>query len=175
MRKLFLKNIGSGFLIIFLASCGSGINSDEIVTPRASSRDGGSAQERQMAALTLIWDARLSKVARARAQDMAKRGYFSHVDPDGRGPNWHVTQAGYRLPIKWTAFDKANQIESILGGYASAEAAFKYWLDSPKHATHLLARSAFYQEQTRYGIGYANVPNSEFKHYWVFLSAPPES
>ena len=170
---------------MLLSSCGSGVNSDETVTPRASSSDGGSTQERKMAALTrghsqqkrssLVWDSRLSKVARARAQDMAKRGYFSHVDPDGRGPNWHVTQSGYRLPIKWTAFDKANQIESILAGYATAEGAFKYWLESPKHATHLLARSPFYQEQTRYGIGYAHVPNSQLTHYWVFLSAPPES
>jgi uncharacterized protein YkwD len=32
----------------------------------------------------------LTSVARARAEDMAHRRYFSHVNPDGLGPNFLV-------------------------------------------------------------------------------------
>ncbi len=37
-----------------------------------------------------------------------------------------------------------------------------------------LARDSFYENQTRFGIGYAFFPNSRDQHYWVFISAPPE-
>ncbi|MFT7173757.1 MAG: hypothetical protein ACI9NQ_001982 [Paracoccaceae bacterium] len=131
---------------------------------------GHSEQKRK----SLVWDARLASVARARATDMGRRAYFNHIDPDGFGPNHHITTSGYRLPIKWTAFAEANQVESILAGHASADTAFKRWMGSKKHVNHILALNPFYVNQTRVGIGHAYVPNSPYKHYWVFLSAPPE-
>jgi hypothetical protein len=41
------------------------------------------------------------------------------------------------------------------------------------HAPHVLAQTNFYQIQTRYGIGYVEVPGSTDIRYFVFLSAPP--
>lgn len=170
--------------LAFLTSCGQSVNPDEKVTPKSTSTDGGSATERRMAALVrghssqkrtqLIWDARLANAARRRALDMGKRGYFSHVDPDGNGPNWYATQAGYRLPIKWNAFKEANQVESILAGHSTAKGAFDRWMKSKKHANHLLALNSFYQDQTHFGIAHVEVPNSPWRDYWVFMSAPPE-
>lgn len=171
--------------LAFLSSCGNGVDRNEKIIPKPALSDGGSAPERQMAAIIrghssqlrkqFVWDRKLAKAARQRAQDLGKRAYFGHIDPDGKGPNWHVTQSGYRLPIKWTAFDTANQVESILAGIDNAERAFNRWLKTPKHLSHVLALSQFYQDQTRFGIGYAQVPNSPFVHYWVLLTAPPES
>jgi uncharacterized protein YkwD len=184
MKHSLLRNLGCSVIVALLASCGNGIDPNQVITPMPSASDSGSAGERKIAALarghsqqkrtSLIWDKRLTQAARARAKDMGTRGFFSHVDPDGHGPNWHITKTGYRLPIKWTAFKGANQVESILAGHESPDAAFKMWMGSPKHVSHILALNHFYADQTRIGVGYAYVPNSPYKHYWVFLSAPPE-
>ena len=43
----------------------------------------------------LIWDSALAKMAREKAQDMAKKNYFSHTDKSGRGMNYILLKAGY--------------------------------------------------------------------------------
>ena len=116
----------------------------------------------------------LAQVARERALDMGKRGYFSHTNPDGYGPNYLVRQAGYQLPSWWSSEPTANYIESIAGGYPTPEAAWQAWLNSPGHRPHVLGEIEFWAEQTNYGIGYAYVDGSLYRHYWVFITAPPE-
>lgn len=116
----------------------------------------------------------LTAVARARAEDMAKRRYFSHVNPDGIGPNWLVRSAGYTLPPSW-AGRSSNFIESIGAGYATAEAAWEGWMNSHSHRTHLLASSSFYRDQTNFGIGSYTDPSSPLRRYWVIITAPPAS
>ena len=119
-------------------------------------------------------DATLSEVARAKAEDMAKRCYFNHVDPDGIGPNYKARVAGYELPTWYNTNINGNNIESIAAGYTTPEAAWNAWLNSVGHRTHVLAESDFWAEQTNYGIGYYYDATSPYQHYWVFLSAPPE-
>ena len=131
---------------------------------------GHPKQKRQ----TLIYNPVLTSVARKRARDMAQRDYFNHTDPDGYGPNWHLTRAGYRLPIEWTAFKDANQVESILAGLQSPDAAFYDLMSSSGHRGHLLATSHFYVNHLCYGVGYAYNPNSKYKHYWSIITAPIE-
>jgi uncharacterized protein YkwD len=116
----------------------------------------------------------LARVARERALDMGKRGYFSHTNPDGYGPNYLVRQAGYQLPSWWSSEPTTNYIESIAGGYPTPEAAWQAWLNSPGHRRHVLGENEFWAEQTNYGIGYAYVAGSPYRHYWVFITAPPE-
>jgi hypothetical protein len=66
---------------------------------------------------SLTCDPILAAVARGRAQDMAARDYFSHVTPEGKGPNTLVMEAGYVLP-EWYNHDRdANNLESIAGGF----------------------------------------------------------
>ena len=146
--------------------------------------DGGLAMERQMASLMrghpkqkredFIYDARLNGVARAKARDIANRGYFSHIDPDGYGSNFKIAQTGYRLPIQWLAFKSSNQGESLLAGDASPATGLTRWLASGTHRSHILALAPFYQDQTRYGVGYHHDSTSKYRHYWVLLTAPPE-
>jgi hypothetical protein len=119
-------------------------------------------------------DPTLAQVARARALDMGIRNYFSHTNLDGYGPNYLVRQAGYALPTWYGTANDANNIESIAAGYTTAAAAWTGWLNSAGHRTHVLAEDTFWADQTNYGIGYAYVSNSTYKHYWVFISAPPE-
>lgn len=119
-------------------------------------------------------DQTLAQVAREKAQDMAQRSYFDHTNPDGFGPNFLVKQAGYELPNWYGSAPDANNIESIAAGYTTPEAVWDAWLNSSGHRVHVLAESAFWQDQTNYGIGYYYDANSPYRHYWVFLSAPPE-
>lgn len=116
----------------------------------------------------------LSQVARARAADMANRNYFGHTDPDGRGPNWHVQRAGYKLPASYGTSTSANYIESIGAGQTSASSVWSEWMGSSGHRTHLLASDSFYAAQTSVGIGYVNDSGSRYGHYWVVITAPPQ-
>ncbi len=120
---------------------------------------------------TLVCNAILAQVARARAQDMADRNYFGHVNPDGYGPNYLVVAAGYTLPDFYSQSLNSNNIESIAAGYASSEDTWDALLNSEHHRTHVLGLDSFYAEQTDIGIGYVSVDNSEYVRYWVIITA----
>ncbi len=75
----------------------------------------------------------LAAVARAHSQDMADRGYLSHVDPEGRGPADRVARAGIRYArlaenIHWSQNDPGD----------AAEVAVRAWLASPGHRRAML-------------------------------------
>lgn len=121
-----------------------------------------------------VCDPTLSQVARARARDMAMRDYFSHTNPDGKGPNQLVREAGYTLPDWYGSAPDSNNIESISAGRPTADAVWQAWLNSSSHRMHVLGTDPFYAEQDAYGIGYYYNPDSVYQHYWVLLSAPIE-
>lgn len=115
----------------------------------------------------------LTAVARARAADMAKRRYFSHVNPDGNGPNHLMRAAGYPLPAFWGTDRTRNSVESIGAGHNSADEAWQAWMHSDSHRTHLLATQPFFRNQTKVGIGYYHDESSPYRRYWVIITAPP--
>jgi uncharacterized protein YkwD len=115
----------------------------------------------------------LSRVARERAADMARRDYFGHVNPDGEAANYLVTRAGYQLPDHYPTSKSSNNMESIAAGYDSAAKNWDGWLNSSSHRTHVLATNSFYQAQTSYGVGYVYAADSTYKHYWVVITGPP--
>lgn len=115
----------------------------------------------------------LAQVARAHAEEMGRRAYFNHTNPDGYGPNYFVRQAGYVLPSSYSQENNGNNIESIGAGPNNADGMWDAWMHSDKHTTHLLAKGSFFVDQTDYGIGFAQVPGSPYQFYWVFISARP--
>jgi uncharacterized protein YkwD len=121
----------------------------------------------------LVCNTRLTAIARARAEDMARRAYFAHTNPDGYGPNYLAQQSGYQLPTFYDQSATGNNIESIGAGSNSAAAMWQAWLDSDHHATHVLGTADFFREQSDYGIGFASLPGSPYQFYWVMLSAKP--
>jgi uncharacterized protein YkwD len=151
---------------------------------KAFSSCAGTSEERKLATLAKVdpnqqrpvmnCHSILSNVAHARALDMARNGYFSHVNLDGYGPNFLVAQAGYRLPSWWPDTPSENYIESIAAGYPTADAAWTAWLNSSNHRVHVLGQNDFWAEQTNYGMGHVYIEGSPYGHYWVFISAPPE-
>lgn len=133
---------------------------------------GDRGQQRSRSRMSL--DPILTAVARSRAEDMARRHYFSHTDPDGYGPNFMVRAGGYTLPRSWGGGRSDNYIESIGAGHSTPAAAWEGWMRSPVHRAHLLAQSSFYRDQTNFGVGFHSDPTSPYRRYWVIITAPPE-
>jgi hypothetical protein len=119
----------------------------------------------------LARNAVLDSVARARAWDMALRGYFAHVNPDGLGPNALVQAAGYPLPPEYDARPRGNDVEAAAAGSRTARHTWRWFMGSPRHRTHLLGLDSRSREQTEFGVGYAWRPQSKYGHYWVVLIA----
>lgn len=114
----------------------------------------------------------LMRVAQARAEDLGRRNYFSHVNPDGDGPNKLIRQAGYVLPVWYAQDDAANNVESLSAGQPSAQAAWGALMQSPSHSAHLLGLGPMYVAQVCVGGGYFRSAKSHYVHYWVAISAP---
>lgn len=120
---------------------------------------------------TMRCDPILARVARAKAVDMATRRYFSHVTPDGDGPNRLVRRAGYELPRLYSTGKRANNVEAIAAGYETAAEAWTSWVDSRRHRPQVLGLAAFHAAQSDYGVGFAQVPGSRYRYYWVLITA----
>jgi uncharacterized protein YkwD len=110
----------------------------------------------------LAWDDKLGDFARVHSEDMATRGYFKHVNPEGLTPMKRLEQGGYtkcRLvgenihqnnlysrvitEKKRTTYDW-NSMEKI------AATTVKSWMDSSDHR-----RSVLDQNYSSEGVGVA--------------------
>ena len=79
----------------------------------------------------LVADERLRKVARAHSADMLTRGYFSHVNPEGKDPFYRMKKAGI-------TYKRAG--ENL--AYASTlQKAHKGLMNSPSHRAAILNKS----------------------------------
>lgn len=96
-----------------------------------------------VAALTL--NKQLDVAAQAKADDMAKRNYWSHNTPDGNTPWVFIQQAGYH-------YQKAG--ENLAYGFATTSDTITGWMNSPHHRENLLDPA--FQDV---GFGFANVPD----------------
>ncbi|MBV7328683.1 hypothetical protein KFU94_10570 [Chloroflexi bacterium TSY] len=113
----------------------------------------------------------LHGVARQMAQDMAVRGYFNPVNPEGFGPNYLIENAGYSLPSYYHDSQATNYVASISAGWSTPAEVWSAWSND----THPLGASDFYAEQTQLGIGHVYLDGSDFGHYWVLVTAPLKS
>jgi len=94
---------------------------------------------------TLVLSTQLSAAATTKAQDMAKRDYWSHNTPDGTPPWSFVTATGYSYQVLG---------ENLAAGFDNEQAAVNAWMASPPHRENLLDPS-----YTEVGFGFANDPN----------------
>lgn len=120
------------------------------------------SMEKQVAALTnsernaaglesLTLDAQLSKLAKLKAEDMAKNGYFSHTSP---------TYGSAFDMMKSYGVSYRTAGENIAKGQKSAESVMQGWMNSSGHRANIL-NSAY----THIGVGYA--VDSRGNTYWV--------
>lgn len=111
----------------------------------------------------------LTTVAQRRANDMIRRAYFSHTDPDGYGPNFHVRSAGFALPAYYSQKPDANNIESLAAGQATVADVWAALQGSYGHKAHLFGIGEFFYRQTELGVGYAYSGAYLYRHVWVIL------
>lgn len=91
---------------------------------------------------SLVTDSLLTQAAQARAEDMAKKGYFSHTSPEGYLP-WHwFDQVGYKYQYAG---------ENLAVNFSDSKDTVNAWMESPTHRANIL--DAHY---TRIGIGIAS-------------------
>ncbi|MEV7602017.1 sigma-70 family RNA polymerase sigma factor [Kitasatospora sp. NPDC089797] len=74
-------------------------------------------------------DPRLHGSAQKHADDMAARGFFDHVNPDGLRPDARITAAGYR----WSQWG-----ENLDRGPTTAASVFARWMDGGIHQSNML-------------------------------------
>lgn len=91
----------------------------------------------------LVINDKLTAAAQTKANDMAKRNYWSHTTPDGNAPWQFVKDAGY-------SYQKAG--ENLAYGFDSSSDTVAGWMNSKSHRENLLDNA--YSEV---GFGYANV------------------
>jgi len=95
-------------------------------------------------------DRSLGRAARGHARAMLEKGFFDHIDPEGRGPAERVARVSSR---HWSAIG-----ENIAAGYASASRTCVRW--SSKHLANMLGRN-----YTHIGAGYARGPQGYGRYY----------
>jgi len=127
--------------------------------PSAYTKDYGVNLDTVEARPALVWNDTLAKVAETKVIDMATRGYFAHVDPDGCGINYYVNKAGYKLEEKWVKDKKLNYFESIqAGAHDGADAVKALIIDTYSkdlgHRKALLGMTKFQKGTTDIGIGF---------------------
>jgi hypothetical protein len=91
---------------------------------------------------TVTENAQLAKAAQMAAEDMASKGYFSHVSPDGKDPWYWLKQVGYEYQYSGqnlaVNFSDSDQVETA-------------WMNSPTHRANIVK-----PQYTEIGIGVAN-------------------
>ncbi|HKP88678.1 MAG TPA: CAP domain-containing protein [Thermoleophilaceae bacterium] len=102
----------------------------------------------------LAHNAILDKAARFHAKNMAKNDFFSHDDPQGRGPAQRIDIFG-----SWEAFNGIG--ENIAAGRNSPAQTCQDWMESPGHRENILDSSF-----RAIGGGFA-IGDTELRFYYV--------
>lgn len=87
----------------------------------------------------------LNEAAQAKANDMARRDYWSHYTPQGVAPWSFVTATGYTY---------RSLGENLAAGFGDDDAVLNAWMASTEHRANILNYN-----YTEVGFGYANIAN----------------
>ena len=137
----------------------------------------------------LEWDSELGKLAQAHSEDMAKRKYFKHVNPEGLTPMKRAEAAGYkvcqlmgenifqnnlysRVIEEKSKRKNAEKIYDWNSMEKIASTTIKGWMDSEGHRQNILEK-----KYTKQGIGVAIAEDDEGKVYitQMLCGAEPET
>lgn len=148
--------------------------------PSAYSQEIGVDLSGVKALHALKWNKYLEKAAQAKAEDMVKRGYFAHVDPDGYGMNIKIHEAGYTLSKSWISNKSDNFFESLYykgGGDRGGIVAIRGLVndggadnDNAGHRRHILGIDSFWANCYDIGIGHAWTSDGRSHYYCVLVA-----
>jgi uncharacterized protein YkwD len=106
-------------------------------------------------------DPALQALARHRSQDMATRGYFSHVTPEGKSVFDLMVEWG--IPFGWAG---ENLARNNYPDAESARVAIKDLMASPAHRANIL-----HTQYTTIGVGLA-ISSSGMKYFTMIFVGP---
>lgn len=89
----------------------------------------------------LVTDSTLARAAQLKAEDMAAKGYFAHVDPEGHEPWYWLDRVGYEYGYAG---------ENLAVKFTDSEDVEEAWMNSPTHRANIVKA-----QYTRIGIGVA--------------------
>lgn len=95
----------------------------------------------------LLANSQLTAAATAKAQDMVKRNYWSHVTPDGTQPWAFIAQSGYQYRAAG---------ENLAYGFADANDVVNGWMHSAEHRANIL--DSGFQD-----VGFGIASSNDFK------------
>ena len=100
-------------------------------------------QDRAASGLTSVTeDSLLDTAAAAAAADMAEKGYFAHVSPDGKDPWYWLDSVGYKYSYAG---------ENLAVNFSDSSNVEVAWMNSPTHRANIEK-----PQYTKVGIGVAN-------------------
>jgi uncharacterized protein YkwD len=121
----------------------TGSASGSVSTTERGIRDCANRNRRARGLAPLRSGGPLNRAARLHARNMARHGFFSHTDLQGRGPTERVA-----------IFDRTARFalvgENIAAGYRSVAAACRGWMNSEGHRENILG-----SDWTHVGGGFA--------------------
>lgn len=117
----------------------------------------------------LAFNSLLIQAAKLHSEDMNRRNFLEHRNPDGEDAGQRMHRAG---------FDWQTWGESIAGGYgySTVEAALRGLIidngvPGEGHRRHLLAIDEFYRSQNQVGIGIVQNGSGEWRNYYTIDTA----
>jgi preprotein translocase subunit SecG len=99
----------------------------------------GDRAKNEAAALTT--DPLLTQAAQNKADDMATKGYFAHVSPDGKTPWYWLDAVGYHYSYAG---------ENLAINFSDSEDVESAWMNSPEHRANIVK-----PQYTKIGVGVA--------------------
>ncbi|CAN5689117.1 hypothetical protein BH11PAT2_BH11PAT2_04300 [soil metagenome] len=91
---------------------------------------------------TLTNDPKLAEAAQLAANDMAAKGYFAHVSPEGKNPWYWLNQVGYQYSYSG---------QNLAVDFTDSQDVEQAWLNSPTHRANIMKA-----QYTNIGIAVAN-------------------
>lgn len=108
----------------------------------------------------LVWDAELTRMARAHSEKMARQNFFNHAGPDGQGLRERSRASGI---VGYTAL--AENLAYNKGIADAASCAVTGWMRSAGHRENILNA-----QFTRAGIGIARSSDGRVYFTQVFIA-----
>src|SRR4051812_11659150 len=142
--------------MLLFVGCTSVVYAQRAASLQRQVHDLVNAERRTAGRSALTWDASLAAIARAHSQDMAKRRFFAHVNPDGEDPTARGRRAHYEChKILSTNTDRVGLAENLYEASGGARDDIQHrsvagWMNSPGHRQNILEKT-----YTKTGIGIA--------------------
>ena len=146
-------------VLVLLLTAGA-VNASEVTgsingTVNAKTLISLTNSERQKDGLPALKEnATLDKVAKLKAQDMVKNGYFAHNSPSGKTPWYWFKIAGY----KYTSAG-----ENLATLFDDSKSVVEGWMNSPLHRANILAE----KYSIFWGLAFIRAKKRQPIFYWV--------